>query len=122
MAFVESRRAMPFAWGSNDCITFCADAVHAITGARVLPPVDWTDEASALVAFEAAGGRVAAITGALGRPSQSWMEARRGDIALAEQGEVIVTMLCIGPHLCGPGVNGLEFKSTRAARLVWRVG
>lgn len=120
--FVESRRAMPFAWGSNDCVTFCADAVQAITGARVLSEIGWTDEASALAAFEAAGGRVAAITGALGRPVQNWREARRGDIVLAEQEGIVVTMLCLGPTLCGPGVDGLGFKPASGARLVWRVG
>lgn len=120
-AFVDSRRAIPFAWGSNDCVTFCIDAVQAITGTRVLEPT-WTDEASAMAAFEAAGGRVAAITGVLGRPSQNWAEARRGDIVLAEQDDIIVTMLCVGADLCGPSVSGLEFKPARASRLVWRVG
>lgn len=122
VAFVESRRTMPFAWGSNDCVSFCIDAVHVITGTRAPIEITWTDEASALAAFEAAGGRVAAISSVLGRPGQNWKEARRGDIVLAEQNDIVVTMLCIGAYLCGPGVNGLEFKPTSSARLVWKVG
>lgn len=31
-AFFDERRAMPFAWGTNDCGTFFADAVIAMTG------------------------------------------------------------------------------------------
>jgi hypothetical protein len=31
-SFIESRRLTPFAWGTNDCCTFAADAMLAITG------------------------------------------------------------------------------------------
>lgn len=30
--FLDSRQGEPFAWGSNDCALFAADAVQAITG------------------------------------------------------------------------------------------
>lgn len=121
-AFVESRRALPFAWGSNDCCAFCADAIEAITGTRVLA-VDWQpDEASAMAAIEAAGGLVTAITALLGRPGQNWKEARRGDIALAELHDgKRVPMLVMGAYLCGPGLDGLQFLPLGAARLIWRI-
>ena len=119
--FIESRRAMPFAWGSNDCITFCIDAVHAITGIRVLSEIGWTDEASAMAAFEAVGGRVAAISSVLGRPNQNWREIKRGDVALAEQDGQVVTMLCAGAYLCGPGLDGIGFHPISATRMFWKV-
>lgn len=47
-AFIEQRRKMPFAWGSNDCALFAADAVCAITGVDLGEPFRgrYDDEAS----------------------------------------------------------------------------
>lgn len=125
--FVESRREMPFAWGGNDCCSFAIDGVEAITGARVWD-VTWADEASARAVIEAAGGLIAAVSKALGRPGQNWREARRGDVVLAEQPEPYGDMgrdglmLCMGLYLWGPSLRGVSFRPPPTARLVWRVG
>ena len=119
--FVESRRRTPFAWGSNDCCTFAVDAVEAVTGARVWA-ITWVDERGALRALADAGGAAVAIATALGRPSQNWQDARRGDICLVDQDGRDVPLLCIGLALAGPGVEGLAFRRLDEARLVWRVG
>lgn len=126
-AFVDSRRALPFAWGSNDCCSFAIDAVEAITGRRVWD-VTWTDEAGARAVIEEAGGLIAAVSSALGRPGQNWREARRGDVVLAEQPEPYGDMgrdglmICVGTDLAGPSAAGLGFTLCRKAKLVWRVG
>lgn len=31
-SFIKERQNMPFEWGKNDCMLFCADAVLAMTG------------------------------------------------------------------------------------------
>lgn len=119
-AFIEAHRNVPFAYGSNDCVSFCLGAVEAITGKR-LREVDWHDEASAMAAFEAAGGRLAAISGLLGRPQQNWALAQRGDVVMTDQDGVPITMLCIGSHLAGPGPEGLAFKPASEGRMFWKV-
>lgn len=128
--YVESRRGMPFAWGSHDCFTHITGAVEAITGARDLYPVTWTDALSAMRTIEKHGSYEAMVSSVLGRPSQNWREARRGDVVMAEQEDdgrwAAVwrrpTMLCVGATLCGPGVDGLVFRPLNDAVLVWRVG
>ncbi|MFO1081866.1 MAG: hypothetical protein U1E23_14705 [Reyranellaceae bacterium] len=119
--FVESRRRTPFAYGSNDCCSFAIDAVDAVTGTRVRE-IDWQDERGALRMLAEAGGAEAAVTSMLGRPSQNWQDARRGDICLVDQDGRDVPLLCIGLALAGPGVERMEFRRLDEARLVWRVG
>lgn len=129
-AWVDSRRDMPFAWAANDCFTFALGAVEAITGARGLYPATWSDAMSAIREIERRGSYEAMITSVLGRPSQNWREARRGDVVLAEAEEGSrrapiwrrPSMLCVGAHIVGPGVDGLVFRPLPEAVLVWRVG
>lgn len=120
-AYVESRRLMPFDWGANDCVTFAAGAVAAITGVTVLTPT-WTTAMEAARALEEAGGMAEAVASVLGRPSQNWKEARRGDVVMAEQDGRNVMMVCVGAQLCGPGLDRLGFHPITTGRLVWRVG
>lgn len=120
-AFIENRRNLPFAWGSNDCLVFCRDAVEAITGVRLMEPT-WSTAKEGMRALVEAGGPEAAVSSVLGRGVQNYAEARRGDLVLAEQGNRRVTMVCLGAQLAGPGVERLEFKPLREAVLVWRVG
>lgn len=129
VAYVESRRTMPFAWGPHDCFTFVTGAIEAITG-TALYPATWTDALSAVREIEKHGSYEAMISSVLGPPSQNWREARRGDVVLAEAEEGTrraaiwrrPSMLCLGATLCGPGVDGLAFKPLTDAVTVWRVG
>lgn len=120
-SFVEANRARRFEYGTWDCCIFSIEAVKALTGAT-LWRVTWTNEAEALQAIADAGGLVQALSSALGRPSQNWAEARRGDLVLVDQQPVAVPMLCLGATLCGPSPERMEFKPLHDARLVWRVG
>lgn len=38
-ALLRSRAARPFEWGRNDCCTFVADAIEAMTGRDVMESV-----------------------------------------------------------------------------------
>ncbi len=123
-AFVESRRAMPFAWKENDCCTFAFDAIEAMTGRKVWPEVTWSTAMEAMRVLQEEGGLTGLWTKAMrAPPSHNHLEAQRGDVVLAEdpQGREI-TMLCLGSSLCGPGEKRLEFWPLDRGRLTWRVG
>lgn len=121
--FVETRRERPFAWGAeaNDCVSFAIAWVESMTGTAVRPAA-WSSEAEARAALAEAGGIVAAVTGVLGRPTQNYAEARRGDIGLVDQETGPGLMICTGTHWAGPGLDCMLFKPLNLARLVWRIG
>lgn len=125
VAFVETRRDLPFAWGGNDCVTFALGAVQAITGTTLKAP-GWTNEDEALRLLVELRGIEAATASLLGEPSDNWRRARRGDVALIGEekngGGVGPIMVCIGANLVGPGLDGLQTRPVTAAVKVWRVG
>lgn len=120
-AYLRARQDMPFAWGSNDCASFCIGAIREMTGVTVYT-VEWTTALQSERASEEAGGPLAAWTAALGRPGQNWAEARRGDVCMVELGGRQIVMICTGQTLCGPGPAGLEHLPVKEARHVFRVG
>jgi hypothetical protein len=71
-AFIEATRLQPYAWGTNDCVTFPANAILAMTG---FDPAakwrgKWNDEASAKALLEAEGGLLAIVQRIYPRPSR----------------------------------------------------
>lgn len=120
-AFLEERRPQPFAWGTNCCASFGIEWVRILTGETVWQ-VDWTDARGAKTALERAGGMRAAWEATLGRPSQNWREARRGDVGLIDIDGRLCGVVCTGTTFAGPGVEKLEFPPLRDVQLVWRVG
>jgi hypothetical protein len=68
-AFIRECRHVPFAWGSNDCALFAADAVQAITGEHLCPELRGHRGArQALRTLERAGGVRGIADRALGTP------------------------------------------------------
>lgn len=125
-AYIESRRAMPFAWGAtgNDCVGFCLGAVQAITGVEIQMP-ERSTALEAMREIEKAGGLGELLSATvLGPARQNWREARRGDVVLVEgrDGHRLLTMVCAGTALVGPGEEGMQSMPLRAAVLVWKVG
>ena len=119
---LAKRRALPFAWGTNDCLTFAVDVVEAITGTTICT-VDWDDAPSAARKIAAAGSLAdVCLTPRLGPPGTDWRQLRRGDVAIAEIEGRDTILVCSGQTLCGPGLEGLEHVPPTIARLVWRVG
>ena len=120
-AFIEARRHLPFAWGSNDCATFAADALLAVTGADALGPLRgrWATEAQAQQVLGQLGGPAWAARRLLGRPLARAAAAPRGAVVCARmQGQPILGVH-LGAFWCAPGARGLEFRPALEERLAW---
>jgi hypothetical protein len=125
--FVEERRATPFAWGSNDCVTHAADAVLAMTGVDVLGELrgSWSTESAALALLDGLGGMQAAVTAALGQPLANVAYFSRGDVALiVEPTDPPRTYLAVvlGPDLVAPGSRQARRLPWSWVGVVWPVG
>ena len=120
--FVAARQAMPFAWGSNDCATFAADCVLAITGVDVALPALRTHstELQAARLLKKHGGVAGIATAALGAPVPV-LTAQIGDVVLADAAGHDMLAICNGSTLMAPGPNGLVHLGLDQARQCWRV-
>lgn len=123
--YVEQRRHMPFAWGQNDCVSFAAGAVSAMTGAPAasLLPVEWATERQALRALESTGGLEAAVTRVLG-PALQGLAARRaprGSVVLVELQGRPTLGVSMGLSWCGPGEHGLVFRRMAEVDVAWSI-
>ena len=105
--FIAARDQMPFEWGANDCVTFCAGALQALTGTDPLSGIpSWKDEKTALRALTKRGGLLEAVSGVLQRIPVAL--AHRGDVG-AVQGERGPLLVIIeGLTLVGPDADGLK--------------
>ena len=97
--YIQSRRGMPFAWASNDCSTFAADAVLAITGTDIADDFrsPYTDEASAFALIKSVTGGTTVADAAAhcaakhGLPEYKHvLQAKRGDLVVIHNGGRLV--------------------------------
>lgn len=87
--YLKERHKTPFEWGVNDCMSFVAKAVEALTGEDFFQHYsDYTDEESAKTMLENNGGAKGIITACLGNPSRSIMTARRGDVVIVRMPQI----------------------------------
>ncbi|HWA22334.1 MAG TPA: hypothetical protein VG735_08070 [Caulobacterales bacterium] len=120
-AYINGREAVAFAWGPNDCCSFAAGAVLALTG---------DDPMRAL------RRRYRSARGATRLLNEQTLEshlderfarvgvamAHRGDVALVEiEGRPSVAIV-EGEMLVAPGLNGLVRVPRGLAVGAWRVG
>ena len=120
--FMRQRRAMPFAWGSNDCAVFAADYVEAVTGHVVCPDLRAHANArDALRTLERAGGVRSIATRALGEAVPA-CRAGVGDVVVISTGKREALAVCNGGTAVAPGPNGAVAVSMRHALAAWRVG
>lgn len=106
-AWLDQMQEQPFAWGSNDCVTFAAGAVRALTGMDPLRGIGaWKSEVGALRALKRRGGLVAAVSSVL-TPVPASM-AQRGDIGAVEGPRGPLLVVIEGLTLAGPGIDGIE--------------
>lgn len=107
--FIEARRFEPFAWGSNDCALFAADAVNLLTGAdHAVNLRGYKTERGAMGKIKRAGG-LRAFAKAL--PEKPPGLAQRGDVVLAVvDGRETFGIVSGGGYWCGPGADGLVFR------------
>ncbi|WP_157755053.1 DUF6950 family protein [Variovorax boronicumulans] len=120
-AYVGDRMAMPFDWASNDCCTFAAGAVKAITGADLMADVPAYD--SALAAgrlIEDGGGLQALVTSMLGQPMSPLMAAVGDVVLLTNEGRDLLG-ICNGVNAIAPGPVGLVALEMNAASVAWKI-
>lgn len=121
-AFIEARRHEPFARGTNCCVSFAADCVLELTGHDHLGEHRgaFTSDRAALRLLREKGGMRAMVSAALGMPRHP-ATAQRGDVVLVEMEEGESLTVCTGPHLAGPGRDGLQFLPLSAGLMRWSV-
>ena len=123
VGFFDARERQAFAWGPNDCITFGADGVLAITGVDLIAGLrgGWNGERAALRRLRRLGGLQAAVTSVLGAPLPSPALAQRGDVLLIGAARPFVA-LCDADRWASPNRNGLLRGPMSEAVLAWGVG
>lgn len=121
-AKIEASKAKPFVWGENDCFTFAADCVFAITGEDKMAKRrgKYKTELGANKMLKRVGGVEAAITSELGEPMAPAF-AQRGDVVyfVGAMGET--AGVCIGRMIASPTLTGVGFTSMQLAKKAWRV-
>ncbi|WP_291295808.1 DUF6950 family protein [Elioraea sp.] len=121
----------PFAWGTQDCVTFAADAVAAITGRDPIAAIrgTWSCDQGARRALDRFVGRpnidaaVEIMAQREGWPRVPALSARRGDILLLSRPREAECRLavCAGERALCPGALGLVADPITAACKAWAI-
>lgn len=121
-ALVQHVQAEAFRWGHNDCCTFAAQAVQAVTGRDVLPllPGRWHSARTARTVLRELGGLQRACDRFLG-PRIAPALAQPGDIGLVYMGRMHALCVHLGSHYMAPTGLGLQPMSTQWVAHAWRV-
>ena len=120
-AWLETMRAQPFAWGTNDCVTFAARSTCALTGRNPLRGIArWKTERGALLALARAGGIDIAVSAVLTEVPIAL--AHRGDVGAVEDERGMFLMVIDASILVGPGVEGLIYYPRERLVHSWSVG
>lgn len=119
IALIERRMAVPFRWGTNDCVRFTGRAIRAQTGFDPLAGLPrWQSRREALALCDAMGGLSAAIHARLIDVPPAF--AQRGDIAGIEDRLFGVRLMVVeGATLIGPGHRGLMRLPRDAMAMAW---
>lgn len=123
-AFVNERRSLPYAYGTNDCGSFVVDGIHALTGTLLVPvenrPTTRIGAARFLIPY---GGSV-----------ETWMDAlldarlptpklaQRGDIVSFEAAGEFHLALVIGLAAATPGPTEILWVPRALWHGGWKVG
>jgi hypothetical protein len=130
--FLLERAQQPFQWQDNDCCTFVADAVKAITGTDIASEFRgrYTTKAGAFRAIKTITGgstvadAVAHCAAKYGlQELKNPLSAQRGDMVLVQEGEeqIAGVVHLNGRHIVVVGEQGLMTKSISSVRRAWRV-
>lgn len=124
-ALLAERADVPFEWGAQDCMTFAADAVVALTGRD--PIAAWRGA----YASEAEGDAIVGPGGLLefvrrmmvdfGAPECPVDFAQRGDWAMVLVGNQMIAGVVAGAVVAAPGARGLAYVPLRRAVAVWAI-
>lgn len=120
-AFARDRASMPFEWGSNDCCTFAAGAVEALTGRNPMAGfAAYGDEISAARLIHGGGGLQALATSLLGQPTSPLMAGVGDVVILMNEGRELLAV-CNGTSALAPGPAGTVVLGMSAAVAVWKI-
>lgn len=120
--FFAVRAAMPFVWGRNDCATFAADCVQALTN-QDPAPAGLRKHSTAKQAYRAIqrhGGLVAIATAAMGAPVPV-CTAAVGDVLLVRSQGREALAICNGSTALMPSAQGLVSVGVDTASHAWRL-
>lgn len=132
--FLVARRRVPFAWGTNDCALFAADAIEAITGVDIAEEFRgrYTNELGALRAVrEICGGvdfcdATAYCAAKHGLAEYEYpLMAKRGDLVVVRNGdgvEITGVVGLDGRYVLSPGDVGLVQLPITSVVRAWSVG
>lgn len=123
--FNFSRLEMPYEWGVNDCVTYTADALVAMTGTDYLEGIRglWSDEDSAMRLLETFGGLAKAVQDLTGfKRIEDLNFVQRGDVCLIRDLDGRPTLgVCCGSEVGAPGEEGFVTVPMRHVRMAWRL-
>ena len=131
--FLLDRAPLPFAWGTNDCSLFAADAIQSFTGVDLAADFrgKYTDEASAMALVKKVTGTgTIESAAAYCAQKQSLSEyqhplmAKRGDLALVQNGDTGVISGIVhlnGRHVVTVGQRGLLRISILHIKRAWAI-
>jgi hypothetical protein len=130
--FFLARATQPFAWGSNDCCLFPADAIRAMTGVDLAEDFrgKYSDEASAFALIkEVTGGETVADAAAWCAQKHELPEwhlplfAQRGDLVVVrDSGRLIAGIVGLtGRGAISVGEEGLKRLPLSAVVRAWKI-
>lgn len=124
-AYIEQRRHQPFAWGSNDCATFAAGALAAMT--HVEPHewlfVYWQGELEAAEVMRRVGGLRGGCRSVLGSPVLGRRAAMvgRGSVVCVRLPRATLGVAAGNGYWCAPGAAGLVWRPMSEVRRAWEI-
>ena len=129
-AQIEAAKTRPYSWGRHDCALFAADSVLALTGIDPVPDLrgryDCAFGAARALKRFCGGGRedaVAIIAGRVDAREVVPALARRGDVALVDNGGRAALAVFLGARLAAPHFQkGLAMLPRACARRAWAIG
>ena len=118
---VEAARAKPFAWTRDNCATFAADCVAAVTGVRLHGKFAglMTSPRRAILHAESLVDHVDAILGATTRIEPA--HAQRGDVVLVPTSAGPALAVCVGAKAAAKGPEGVTLTPMTEALCAWRI-
>ena len=104
-AFIDGRKTSPFAWGSNDCCLWAADAVLAMTGIDIADKFrgKYDSEASCMAMLKSLG--YSDIETMIRKELTSW-QLTPVQPTFAHRGDLVMSMQANQPALCVVGLDG----------------
>ncbi|MDB5967340.1 MAG: hypothetical protein JWQ72_3840 [Polaromonas sp.] len=125
-AYLAARRELPFAWAYNDCCTFAADAVKAMTGADPMRSLRgrYTSRQGAARLIKAEGGLKALVSRYMGEPMPYPLTAGRGDVVLFAMEDPYgpeALGIATGANISAPGPAGTVLLPLTAVQAAWWV-